>query len=135
VFARSLPVAPRFWRVTLLRRFERQLGSEKPRSTGALQNAARHFNISAERLPMVRAIYPEAVVEPELVLPDSVRARTWQRTDAIRELVRGRMEVCGPIAAGDLGGTLVLQRCEIDARCVRLKPKALFCAANFIRKR
>ena len=59
--------------------------------------ATKTFYIAAERLPMLRAIYPNAVCEPELVLPDSMHGKTWERADAIRELVRGRMEVCGPI--------------------------------------
>ena len=59
--------------------------------------ATKTFYVAAERLPMLRAIYPNAVCEPELVLPDSMHGKTWERADAIRELVRGRMEVCGPI--------------------------------------
>src|SRR5205814_1909700 len=61
-----------------------------------LQLGDHVFLFAAERLPMLRAIYPNAVGEPELVLPDSVHGKTWERADAIRELVRGRMEVCGP---------------------------------------
>ncbi|MGZ5002987.1 MAG: Lhr family ATP-dependent helicase, partial [Chthoniobacterales bacterium] len=108
-------------------------GSEKPRSTGALQNAAatKTFCTAAERLPVLRAIYPEAVLEPELVLPDWVNARTWQRADAIRELVRGRMEVCGPIAAEDLAGTLVLQRAEIDAALLALEAEGFVLRGKF----
>ena len=64
-----------------------------------LQIGDKLFLIAAERLPMLRAIYPNAVCEPELILPDSMREKTWERADAIRELVRGRMEVCGPITA------------------------------------
>src|SRR5262249_9404817 len=97
--------------------------SKHPLTTGALENAdaTKTFHTAAERLPMLRAIYPEAVVEQELVLPESVRAKSWQRADAIRELIRGRMEVCGPISAGDLTGTLVLQRAEIDAALLSLE--------------
>src|SRR5207244_2657581 len=65
------------------------------------RDPSRTFHIAAERMPMLLSIYPGAIVEPKLFLPDSLRARTWQRADAIRELVRGRMEVCGPIAAED----------------------------------
>src|SRR5438876_918190 len=70
----------------------------------ALQNtsATRAFCIAAERLPMIQAIYPNAIVEPDLVLPDSVRGKVLERADAVRELVRGRMEVCGPISASEL---------------------------------
>src|SRR6058998_1389453 len=45
--------------------------------------------VCAERLPMVQTIYRNAVVETELILPESVRAKNWERVDAIRELARG----------------------------------------------
>ncbi|PYI78020.1 MAG: hypothetical protein DMF05_12940, partial [Verrucomicrobia bacterium] len=74
-----------------------------------LQIGHKLFVIAAERLPMLRTIYPNAVCEPELVLPDSMHGKTWERTDAIRELVRGRMEVCGPITISELTDVLVLE--------------------------
>ncbi len=106
---------------------------EKRRSTGALQNADAHkmFYIAAERLPMLRAIYPNAVCEPELVLPDSIHGKTWERADAIRELVRGRMEVCGPITVSALADTLVLQQSEIDAALLALEAEGFVLRGKF----
>jgi ATP-dependent helicase Lhr and Lhr-like helicase len=107
--------------------------SEKRRSTGALQNADTHkvFYVASERLPMLQVIYPSAVAEPELVLPDSMHGRTWQRADAIRELVRGRMEVCGPITLGELADTLVLQQSEIDAALLALEAEGFVLRGKF----
>ena len=95
------------------------------------QHPYRMFYIAAERAPMLLSIYPEAVVEPKLFLPDSLRARTWQRADAIRELVRGRMEVCGPIAAEDLAETFALERSEIDAALVALEAEGFVLRGKF----
>src|SRR6516164_840742 len=57
----------------------------------ALQNgdAQKTLYAAAERLPMVRSIYPEARALPELALPISIRGKTSERADSIRELVRG----------------------------------------------
>jgi ATP-dependent Lhr-like helicase len=93
--------------------------------------ATKTFYIAAERLPALRAIYPNAVCEPELVLPDSMHGRTWERADAIRELVRGRMEVCGPITAGELADTLVLQQSEIDAALLALESEGFVLRGKF----
>src|SRR6476661_3879579 len=93
--------------------------------------ATKTFYIAAERLPMLQAIYPNAVCEPELVLPDSVHGKTWERADAIRELVRGRMEVCGPITAGEIADTLVLQRSEIDAALLALESEGFVLRGKF----
>jgi ATP-dependent helicase Lhr and Lhr-like helicase len=93
--------------------------------------ATKTFYLAAERLPMLRAIYPNAVCEPELVLPDSVHGKTWERADAIRELVRGRMEVCGPITAGELADILVLQQSEIDAALLALEAEGFVLRGKF----
>jgi ATP-dependent Lhr-like helicase len=93
--------------------------------------ATKTFYIAAERLPMLRAIYPNAVCEPELVLPDSMHGKTWERADAMRELVRGRIEVCGPITAGELADTLVLQQSEIDAALLALEAEGFVLRGKF----
>lgn len=93
--------------------------------------ATKTFYIAAERLPMLRAIYPNAVCDPELILSDSMREKTWERTDAIRELVRGRMEVCGPITVSELADTLILQRSEIDAALLALEAEGFVLRGKF----
>jgi ATP-dependent helicase Lhr and Lhr-like helicase len=93
--------------------------------------ATKTFYIAAERLPMLRAIYPNAVCEPELVLPDSMHGKTWERADAIRELVRGRMEVCGPITAGQLADALVLRQSEIDVALLALEAEGFVLRGKF----
>ena len=94
-------------------------------------STTKTFCIAAERLPMVRAIYPNAVCEPELVLPDSMHGKTWERTDAIRELVRGRMEVCGPITVSELADTLILRQSEIDAALLALEAEGFVLRGKF----
>src|SRR5437868_1949109 len=86
--------------------FEKLVASDR---ATRLQIGDKLFYVAAERIPMLRAIYCDAAAEHELMLPESVRGKAWERADAIRELVRGRMEVCGPITVGELADTLVLQ--------------------------
>jgi ATP-dependent Lhr-like helicase len=93
--------------------------------------ATKSFYIAAERLPILRAIYPNAVCEPKLILPDSMREETWERADAIRELIRGRMEVCGPIMVRELADTLVLQSSEIDAALLALEAEGFVLRGKF----
>jgi ATP-dependent Lhr-like helicase len=93
--------------------------------------ATKTFCVAAERLPMLRPIYPNAVCEPELVLPDSVLGKAWERTDAIRELIRGRMEVCGPITVRELAETLALQQADIDAALLALEAEGFVLRGKF----
>jgi ATP-dependent helicase Lhr and Lhr-like helicase len=99
----------------------------------AFQNGAatKMFYVAAERLAILRAIYPNAVCEPELVLPGSRFGKNWERADAIRELVRGRLEVCGPITGTGLADTLILQQSEIDAALLALEAEGFVLRGKF----
>jgi ATP-dependent helicase Lhr and Lhr-like helicase len=106
---------------------------EKRHISGTLQNAAatRTFWIAAERLSMIQAIYPNARVEPELIVPGSVRGKTWESANAIREVVRGRLEVCGPITVGELSDTLILPRPDVDAALLALEAEGFVLRGKF----
>jgi ATP-dependent Lhr-like helicase len=98
---------------------------------GRNADVTKTFYAAAERLPMLLAIHPEAVVGSALTLPDCLRAKTWERADAIREAVRGRMEVCGPITSATLADILVLQRTEIDAALLALEAEGFVLRGKF----
>jgi ATP-dependent helicase Lhr and Lhr-like helicase len=106
---------------------------EKRRNTGALQDAGAisTFWIAAEALPMIQTIYPNAGVDPELTVPDSIHGKTWERANAIRELVRGRLEVCGPITVGELSDTLILPRSDVDAALLALEAEGFVLRGKF----
>src|SRR5204863_8922001 len=52
--------------------------------------------VATERVPMIRAAFPDAAFQPVVIPPEREAAKTWTKEDAIRELVRGRLEVIGP---------------------------------------
>ncbi len=62
--------------------------------------------IAAERLPMLEAVFPGVRCEPALSVPERDRAKGWTREDAVRELVRGRLEAVGPTTAADVARSL-----------------------------
>jgi ATP-dependent Lhr-like helicase len=57
--------------------------------------------IAAERLSMFEAAYPGAKCKPALKLPDAMK-QTYTREDALREIMRGRMEALGPVMVSKL---------------------------------
>ena len=70
--------------------------------------------IAAERLPLFEAVFPGIRSEPQLTAPERDRAKVWTREDALRELVRGRLESVGPTTAGELAASLGVNTGDID---------------------
>src|SRR5439155_672784 len=73
-----------------------------------------HLCVAAERLPMLEAVFPGARCEPPLVVPERDRAKVWTREDAVRELVRGRLEAVGPTTAADIARSLGVPAGDVD---------------------
>src|SRR2546429_139387 len=69
---------------------------------------------AAERLPMLEAVFPGARCEPSLTVPERERAKSWTREDALRELVRGRLEVVGPTTAEGIAAALGVPPSDVD---------------------
>ncbi|HXC58331.1 MAG TPA: DEAD/DEAH box helicase, partial [Steroidobacteraceae bacterium] len=69
----------------------------------------RTFWVAAEQLPLVKAVHPGAIIQPLISAPASYAARQWDRGDATRELLRGRLQAVGPVTATSLDATLALQ--------------------------
>src|SRR5262249_10566141 len=65
------------------------------RRAARLSVDGRQFWVCAERLPVVRALFPEAQLAPALELLEGDRPVT--REEAVLAVVRGRMEVAGPL--------------------------------------
>ncbi|HTZ35882.1 MAG TPA: DEAD/DEAH box helicase [Stellaceae bacterium] len=63
--------------------------------------------IAAERLPQFRALWPDATLEPAIAAPARA-AQAWSPDLALTELIRGRLEGLGPVAAEALAAPLGL---------------------------
>jgi ATP-dependent Lhr-like helicase len=69
---------------------------------------ARRFWVAAEQLPLIRAVHPEATIAPEILVPPPYAQRCFEPSDAVRELLRGRMQAVGPATATALDALLAL---------------------------
>src|SRR5216110_386061 len=70
--------------------------------------------VAAERVPLVEAVFPGGRCEPAVVAPERDRAKSWTREDALRELVRGRLEVVGPTTAEAVAAALGVPPSDVD---------------------
>ena len=80
---------------------------------------------------MVQAVYPASEVHPAITPPESARTRNWERADAIRELIRGRMEAVGPVSAETLAEFFELKGTEIDAALLALEAEGFILRGRF----
>jgi ATP-dependent Lhr-like helicase len=89
------------------------------------------FWVAAERLPLVGVIFSGRQTIPILTPPPSELKKTWERSEALRELVRGRMEVIGPVTASALSNLLTLPAKEIEAALLALETEGFILRGKF----
>ena len=85
-----------------------------------LESGAARLWVSAERLPLFAALYPQARCTPEVVTP-AAHARSFTPEEALIEVVRGRLEGSGPTTAPALTAALALPQPAIDAALMALQ--------------
>jgi ATP-dependent Lhr-like helicase len=102
------------------------------RRAGKLE-APIEFWVAAERLPILQAVYPGCGIQPALVAPlrFAQEGAFLSRENAVRELVRGRMEVIGPIAAVALANFFRLPLAEIEGALLALEAEGFILRGRF----
>ena len=70
--------------------------------------------VSAERWPAVQAVFPEILAEPAIEVPKTVR-QDWTSVEARLMMVRGLLEVSGPVTAASLANELGLTESQAEA--------------------
>jgi ATP-dependent Lhr-like helicase len=70
--------------------------------------------IAAEVLPMARAIWPHASMEPAIEAPAEYAARARTAEGARVELLRARLQGLGPVTSAQLAATLALDNADVD---------------------
>ncbi|MFQ5937240.1 MAG: helicase-related protein, partial [Acidiferrobacterales bacterium] len=87
--------------------------------------------VAVERLPQLQALLSDAVMEPTLHIPDEFARRTWERSEALVELLRARLEGLGPVTAQQLAASLGLQPNEIETALIALESEGFVLRGQF----
>jgi len=87
--------------------------------------------VAAERIPALRAIHPDLILDPPIEPPASRLARTWTRADALVELVRGRLTITGPTTADAIAVTLGVTSIDVDAALLTLEADGVVMRGRF----
>jgi ATP-dependent Lhr-like helicase len=100
-------------------------------AAGRVTTVDRRLWVATERLPMVQAAFPGAPHEPAVIPPERDQAKAWTREDAIRELVRGRLEVVGPTTATDLADAMGIPHIDVDFALAALEHEGFVLRGRF----
>jgi ATP-dependent Lhr-like helicase len=83
---------------------------------------------AAERLPEFQAIFPDA--KPGIEAPADLR-KAWTREDALKEVLRDRLQGSGPLTAAALGAPLRLSKSETEQTLVALEGEGSIMRGRF----
>jgi ATP-dependent Lhr-like helicase len=86
--------------------------------------------VAAERLPELEALIPQAVRMPEIDAPPAYR-KVWDRSAALVDIVRDRLQALGPVTAAALAAPLGLARTECDATLAALESEGTVMRGRF----
>jgi ATP-dependent helicase Lhr and Lhr-like helicase len=86
--------------------------------------------IAAEQRPMFEALLPGAKFEPDVAVPSSY-LKNWDRGDALREIVRGRLGGLGPVTVSALARSISLPVSDIDIALAALQGEGFAMRGRF----
>ena len=91
----------------------------------------KRYWVAAEQLPMLRAVHPDAPLEPTIDVPAEFATRAWTVETALVELVRGRLQGVGPTTAHALAESLDVLPAAIDAALLALENEGFALRGQF----
>jgi ATP-dependent Lhr-like helicase len=104
----------------------------RDRRVARLQTVNATFWITAERLPQLHALWPDARLDPVIVAPTGHAEKIWSREEALVELVRGRLEGQGPVTQTALAELFGLPAGEIATALAALEVEGFAFRGRFL---
>lgn len=112
-----------------LRRWFDQLVREE-RATRFERPDGRGAWASAERWPAVCAVFPDALANPAIEVPNTVK-QEWDSVEARLGMIRGLLEVSGPVTAAQIAEDLSLTESQVNAALNALEGEGIVLRGQF----
>ncbi|MFZ0749375.1 MAG: helicase-related protein, partial [Pyrinomonadaceae bacterium] len=87
--------------------------------------------VAAERLNQLRAVYPDASLNPQIQPPASYANETWTTGEAVVEILRGRLDGVGPVTISQLANSFSLPANQIEQALARLEGEGFAMQGQF----
>jgi len=97
----------------------------------AASGPVRGLWTAAERLPLMRTIFPAAEPDPPIEAPAEHAQRHWTHAEAVRELVRGRLGAHGPLTLDQLAASLALSPSDVESALEALQAEGAVLRGRF----
>ena len=104
---------------------------QKSARAAVVSGLSRTILVSAERLPELLAVHPDATLEPPVAVPPSRAAKRWTRAEAIVELLRGRVAITGPVTASALAASVSIPESDADEALLALESEGIVLRGRF----
>jgi len=113
-----------------------QLASNRRAATLTVDGAVdgKAFWIAAERLDLVRCVYPTATIHPPIVAPPATRPLPDSLERCAAEILRGWFECSGPRRASDLARDLAMPLDLVDQALAQLEAEGQILRGRFTRQ-
>ncbi|NNG15808.1 MAG: DEAD/DEAH box helicase [Gemmatimonadales bacterium] len=85
--------------------------------------------VATERVPEFEAIH-SVCLDPPVTIPERFR-KEWTRSDAAKELLRGRLDALGPTTSTELASSLGLGDLDVEAALVALEVDGVVLRGSF----
>jgi ATP-dependent Lhr-like helicase len=99
--------------------------------TARRAGTADGITFAVERLPELRAIQPGFAADSSLQPPPSRLTGSWTRSEAVAEILRGRLTLTGPVTAAALAEGLDVSTAEADAALLALEADGVVLRGRF----
>ena len=86
--------------------------------------------VTAERLPLFRALFPTASLHPHVEVPTTYD-KQWTREEALVEVIRGRLQGVGPTTSAAIAASLGLPLTSIETALAALQAEGFAMRGQF----
>ncbi len=103
----------------------------KDKRATQLSTANQSLWICAERLPLAMAVFNNAELKPPIDAAGSATTKQWQKDESLIELIRARLEGCGPIRKSHLAELFECSDSECQAALLALENEGYAMQGNY----
>jgi ATP-dependent Lhr-like helicase len=103
----------------------------RQRRAATLQVGGVALWVAAERLPLWQLAVPEAQPVPAIAAPAQSGLRATNQEEALREVVRGRLEAVGPTTTREIASALGLAMGAVEAALIGLETEGFVLRGRF----